>query len=155
MADRGHENRLFHKLEVIAREEKYDGLYVIRSNASSDMMNISEVVKAYKSLMNIEQAFRSMKTVQLEIRPIYHYTDDRIRAHVFLCMLSYYLLWHLNKLLAPFYAKNPQYTRDHVIEMMKSLQKCLLTIADISTETIAEPTENQQIIQNLVAGQAV
>ena len=95
-----------------------------------------------------------MKTVQLEIRPVYHRTDDRIRAHVFLCMLSYYLLWHLNQALAPFYKKNPNYTRDHVIEIMKSLQKCKLTVANISSEAVAEPTENQIIIQSLVAGQA-
>jgi hypothetical protein len=66
-------------------------------------------------------------------------------------MLSYYLLWHLNKALAPFYVKKPDYTRSHIIEIMKSLQKCKLTVAGISTETIAEPTENQLYIQNLVA----
>ena len=141
------------KQEVIATEKKYDGLYVIRSNVAGDVMNINEVVETYKSLANIEQSFRSMKTVDLEIRPIYHRTDDRIKAHVFLCMLSYYLLWHLNKLLIPFYANRPNYTRDHVLEVMKSLQKCKLTIAGITTETIAELTENQRIIQNLVAGQ--
>jgi transposase len=108
---------------VIASEEKYDGLYVIRSNVPGDEMDICEVVASYKALMNIEQAFRSMKTVQLEIRPIFHRTDDRIRAHVFLCMLSYYLLWHLNKALAQFYEAKPGYTRGHVIEVMKSLQK--------------------------------
>ena len=138
------------KSEVIISEEKYDGLYVIRSNVSSDVMNISEVVDTYKSLTNIEQAFRSMKTVELEIRPIYHRTDDRIKAHVFLCMLSYYLLWHLNKALAPLYAEKPNYTRSHVIEIMKSLQKCKLTVAGISAETIAEPTGSQLNIQHLV-----
>ena len=66
-------------------------------------------------------------------------------------MLSYYLLWHLNKALAPLYAEKPNYTRDHIIEIMKLLQKSRLTIAGISTETIAEPTENQLKIQNLVA----
>lgn len=141
------------KQEVIVSAEKYDGLYVIRSNVPADAMSISEVVETYKSLANIEQAFRNMKTVALEIRPVYHRTDDRIKAHVFLCMLSYYLLWHLNKLLAPFYEANPSYTRDHVMEVMKSLQKCKLTIAGISTEIIAEPAENQRIIQNLAAGQ--
>jgi transposase len=141
------------KQEIIANEEKYDGLYVIRSSVSKDVMDINEVVETYKALTNIEQAFRNMKTVELEIRPIYHKTDDRIKAHVFLCMLSYYLLWHLNKLLTPFYANNPKYTRDHVMHVMKSLQKYKLTIAGISTDTIAEPTENQRIIQNLAAGQ--
>jgi transposase len=143
------------KSSVIASEEKYDGLYVIRSNVPRDAMSISEVVDAYKSLMNIEQAFRSMKTVHLEIRPIYHRTDERIKAHVFLCMLSYYLLWHLNKQLAPLYAKKPDYTRDHAIEVMKSLQKCILTVVGTSTETVAEPTESQLVIQNLVAGNGV
>jgi transposase len=141
------------KQELIAREEKYDGLYVIRSSVSNDVMNISEVVETYKALTNIEQAFRSMKTVQLEIRPIYHRTDDRIKAHVFLCMLSYYLLWRLNKSLAPLYKNRPAFTRDHVMEVMKSLQKSTLTIAGVSTETIAKPTDIQQIIQNLVVGQ--
>jgi transposase len=143
------------KQEIITNEEKYDGLYVIRSSVSNDTMDINEVVETYKSLANIEQAFRNMKTVELEIRPIYHRIDDRIKAHVFLCMLSYYLLWHLNKLLAPFYESNPKYTRDHVMQVMKSLQKCKLTIAGISTETIAEPTENQRTIQNLIAKQGL
>lgn len=139
------------KAEIIRNEEKYDGLYVLRSNVSCDVMNINEVVETYKSLTNIEQAFRSMKTVELEIRPIYHRTDDRIRGHIFLCMLSYYLLWHLNKALALLYAKNPNCTHNHVIEIMKSLQKCRLTVAGISAETIAEPTEKQLDIRNLVA----
>ena len=139
------------KDEVISSEEKYDGLYVIRSNVSSDVMDISEVVEAYKSLTNIEQAFRSMKTIELELRPIYHRIDGRIKTHAFLCMLSYYLLWHLNKALEPFYAEKPDYTRSHIIEVMKNLQKCRLSIAGISTEAIAEATEIQLKIQNLVA----
>ena len=143
------------KSEVISSEEKYDGLYVIRSNVSSDVMNIIEVVETYKSLANIEHAFRSIKTVELEIRPIHHRTDDRIRAHVFICMLSYYLLWHLNKALAPLCEKHPNYTRSHLIEIMKSLQKSKLTVAGISTEIIAEPTEPQLNIQNLVATHAM
>ena len=139
------------KANVIASEEKYDGLYVIRSNVPVDVMNICEVVETYKSLANIEQAFRNMKTVQLEIRPIYHRTDDRIKAHVFLCMLSYYLFWHLNKALAPFFKGiKPNYTRQHTIEVMKAIQKCKLTVGGISSETIAAPNETQRIIQNLV-----
>jgi transposase len=119
-------------------------------------MNICEVVETYKSLANIEQAFRSMKTVQLEIRPVYHRTDDRIKAHVFLCMLAYYLLWHLNKALAPFFAEiRPNYTRDHVIEVMKTIQKSKLSLAGVTTEIMAEPNETQKIIQNLVASFSV
>ena len=142
------------KAEVIAGEEKYDGLYVIRSNVPGESMNIGEVVEAYKSLTNVEQAFRSMKTVHLEMRPVYHSKDERIRSHVFLCMLSYYLFWHMNKALAPLYASGAGYTRKHVIETMKTLQKCGLEIAGVSTEVIAEPTESQRTIQELVVGRA-
>ena len=89
--------------------------------------------------------------MELELRPIYHRTDERIKTHAFLCMLSYYLLWHLNKALEPLYAEKPNYTRSHVIEIMKSLQKCKLAIAGVSTEVIAEATEIQLNIQKLVA----
>ena len=63
-------------------------------------MNSDEVVSTYKSLSQVERAFRSLKTVDLHIRPIYHHNDDRIRAHVFLCMLAYYVEWHMRDALA-------------------------------------------------------
>jgi len=141
------------KKEVIANEEKYDGLYVIRSNAPSDILNTLEVVEAYKSLINVEQAFRDMKTVQLEIRPVYHKTDARIKAHVFICMLAYYLLWHMNKALSGFYKENAKaYAHGHVIEVMKALQKCKMTMGDIEVPSyiIAQPTNAQKKIQELV-----
>jgi len=142
------------KEDIIADEEKYDGLYVIRSNVSKDIMTICEVVEAYKSLINVEQAFRNIKTVQLEIRPIYHRTDERIKAHVFICMLSYYLLWHMNRALKQLYEdpKYPEFTQNHVIETMKVLQKLKLTVGSITTDTIAEPNEMQRYIQKLVLG---
>ena len=141
------------KTEVIEDEEKYDGLYVIRSNVPSEILNTLEIVEAYKSLINVEQAFRNMKTVQLEIRPMYHKTDDRIKAHVFICMLSYYLLWHMNTALSGFYKENTKtYTHTHVIEIMKALQKSKMTIGEtgVSTYMIAQPTEIQKKIQNMV-----
>jgi len=142
------------KEDIIADERKYDGLYVIRSNVSSDIMTICEIVKAYKSLINIEQAFRNIKTVQLEIRPVYHRTDERIKSHVFICMLSYYLLWHMNRALKPLYENTeyPEFTQNHVIETMKALQKLKLSVGNIVTDTVAEPTEMQRHIQKLVLG---
>jgi len=140
------------KADVILEEEKYDGLYVIRSNAPRDSMCITEVVENYKSLLNVEQAFRNMKTVQLEIRPIYHHTDDRIKAHVLICMLSYYLLWHMNKALELLYEEDKtKYTRDYVIETIKTVQKMKMTIGEIETYTIAESNEIQKHIQDLVS----
>ena len=138
------------KHDIISDEEKYDGLYVIRSNVSSDIMTINEVVEAYRALINVEQAFRSIKTVELEIRPLYHKTDDRIKAHVFICMLAYYLLWHFKKALKPLYFDSPGLTQNHVLELMKSIQKVKMSVAGITTYTVAEPSETQLRIQNLV-----
>lgn len=85
----------------IAEEAALDGLYVIRTSVPSETMGSEDVVRAYKDLAKVERAFRSLKTIDLKIRPIYHWLDDRIRAHVFLCMLAYYLQWHMRQKLAP------------------------------------------------------
>lgn len=87
--------------DKIAEESALDGLYVIRTSVAPEFLSNEETVKAYKSLSHVERAFRRIKTVDLEIRPIYHWKDDRIRAHVFLCMLAYYLEWHLRRVLKP------------------------------------------------------
>jgi len=83
----------------IKAEALLDGLYVVRTSVSEETMNSNEVVQTYKSLSRVERAFRSLKTVDLKIRPIYHRTDDRIRSHVFLCMLAYYVEWHMREKL--------------------------------------------------------
>ena len=79
------------------REKNLDGIYIIRTNVVSSKMNSEEVVLGYKNLCNVERAFRSIKTMDLKIRPIYHYTDERVKAHVFLCMLAYYVEWHMKE----------------------------------------------------------
>lgn len=81
--------------ENIAAEAALDGIYVIRTSVDTQRMSSNEVVAAYKSLAKVERAFRSLKTVDLHLRPIYHHKDDRIRAHVFLCTLAYYVEWHM------------------------------------------------------------
>jgi Transposase DDE domain len=87
--------------DAIEAESKLDGVYVIRTNVASDKLAASEVVQAYKGLSLAERAFRSYKTVDLEVRPIHHRLPDRVRAHVLLCMLAYYLEWHMRQALAP------------------------------------------------------
>jgi hypothetical protein len=87
--------------DKIAAEAALDGIYVIRTSVKAQEMSAERVVGAYKQLSRVERAFRSLKTVDLKIRPIYHSLDDRIRGHVFLCMLSYYVEWHLRQKLAP------------------------------------------------------
>ena len=86
---------------AIEAEGKLDGFYVIRTNLDQTTLAASDVVRAYKSLSQAERAFRSIKTVDLEIRPIHHRLADRVRGHVLLCMLAYYLEWHMRQALAP------------------------------------------------------
>jgi Transposase DDE domain len=85
----------------IQKEAALDGFYVLRTSAPADMLDTAAVVSAYKSLAQVERAFRSVKTVDLEVRPVHHRLAQRVRAHVFLCMLAYYLIWHMRKALAP------------------------------------------------------
>jgi len=85
----------------IAAEAALDGIYVIRTCLSKKEMSASDAVRSYKSLSQVERAFRSMKTVDLEVRPIHHHLADRVRAHIFLCMLAYYVEWHLRAAWRP------------------------------------------------------
>jgi hypothetical protein len=85
----------------IDTEARLDGLYVLRTSLPAESLDAPETVRAYKSLARVERAFRSIKTVDLEVRPVYHWAEDRVRAHVFLCMLAYYLEWHMRQALTP------------------------------------------------------
>jgi hypothetical protein len=89
------------KQAAIADEAKLDGIYVIRTTVPAADLDDAATVAAYKGLSRVERAFRSLKTVDLEIRPIHHRLSDRVRAHVFLCMLAYHVEWHMRALLAP------------------------------------------------------
>ena len=88
------------KTAAIAAEAALDGLYAVRTSLPATALDDSATVKSYKSLALVEHAIRSMKTVDLHVRPVYHWLPDRVRAHVFLCMLGYYLEWHMRQRLA-------------------------------------------------------
>jgi transposase len=87
--------------QAIAAESALDGIYVVRTTVSADRLSTDEVVRSYKSLANVERAFRCIKTVDLNIRPIHHRKEERVRAHVLLCMLAYYVEWHMRRVLTP------------------------------------------------------
>jgi len=89
------------KQDAIDAEARLDGIYVVRTNLKAPSLDDSATVRAYKSLAQVERAIRSIKTVDLHIRPIFHWTPPRVRAHVFLCMLAYHVEWHLRQRLAP------------------------------------------------------
>ena len=87
--------------EQIDAEAQLDGIYIIRTSLEASEIGAEEAEEAYKSLSLVERAFRSLKTAQLALRPIFVYSDDHVRGHVFLCLLAYYLEWHLRRRLAP------------------------------------------------------
>ncbi len=89
------------RTDQIETEARLDGIYVIRTSMPAEHLDAAETVQAYKDLSRVERAFRSMKTIDLDIRPIRHWTAERVRAHVFLCMLAYHVEWHLRDALAP------------------------------------------------------
>jgi transposase len=85
------------KTDAIAAEAALDGIYIIRTSVSAAQMDAPDCVRNYKSLANVERAFRSLKTIDLKVRPIHHRTADRVRAHILLCMLAYYVEWHMRE----------------------------------------------------------
>jgi transposase len=90
-----------HNQERIERDAALDGIYVLRTNVRSEQLDREQTVLAYKQLATLERAFRSVKSVDLNVRPIHHRLPDRVRAHVFLVMLAYYVEWHMRQALAP------------------------------------------------------
>ena len=87
--------------EKIATEKQLDGIYIVRSNVEPEQLDAAQTVRAYKDLSKVERAFRCFKSVDLKVRPLHHRRADRVRAHVLLCMLAYYVEWHMRRALAP------------------------------------------------------
>jgi hypothetical protein len=89
------------KTADIAAEAATDGIYIVRTSLTEEVLDDAATVRSYKSLSQVERAFRCIKTVDLQVRPVHHWLAERVRAHVFLCMLAYYLEWHMREKLAP------------------------------------------------------
>jgi transposase len=144
------------KQELIEQEEAMDGCYIIRNEASA--LGVAGARDCYKDLIHVEQAFRNLKTVSLEMRPFYHHRDDRLRAHVFLCMLAYYLQWQARARLEPLFAadgegKNRQWTWTRVIERLKAIRMQTLRIGGTEIpDVISTPDTDQQRILDLLKG---
>jgi transposase len=87
--------------ENVAAEAALDGIYVVRTSVAQERMSTDDAVRNYKALARVERAFRSFKTMDLKVRPIHHHDENRVRAHIFLCMLAYYVEWHMQEALRP------------------------------------------------------
>lgn len=107
---------------TIDAEAALDGLYLLRTNVPAERLDTPGVVHAYKNLVHVERDFRSLKTVDVDLRPVHHYTETRVRAHVLLCMLAAYLTWHLRAALAPltFTDEQPPHRPDPVAPARRS-----------------------------------
>lgn len=141
--------------DKLKEEELYDGFYVITTDVESEDLSIMEVVKTYKKLINVEQAFRNLKTTRLETRPIYHKTDDRIKCHVFICMLAYYLMWNMKEMLTPLFdenetGRNGEYTFNHIVERLKSIRNETIDFNGIKSNVITERDSEQSRILDLM-----
>jgi len=141
--------------EKVQREKRFDGCYVITSDVDKEQMKTLDVVRAYKSLTFVERAFRNLKTVQLEIRPVYHKTDERIRSHVFLCMLAYYLQWHMEQRLAPLFAndgkgQDRRWTFRGVIDCLAQITRNRVAVNGAEFDQNSIPTPEQEQILKLL-----
>jgi transposase len=87
--------------QAIEQEKKLDGIYVVRTSEPADRLSSADAVRTYKGLSQVERAFRVLKSLDLRIRPIHHRSEDHVRGHIFLCLLAYYVEWHMRKALAP------------------------------------------------------
>jgi transposase len=141
--------------KAVETEAQWDGCYIIRTDVPKEELAAAQTVAGYKKLGLVEQAFSQLKTVQLEIRPVYHKLDDRIRSHVFLCMLAYYLEWNMKQRLKPLFAKdghekNRRWSFANVIERLKSIREDRVKLDKVEFHQITEPDEDQQQILDLL-----
>jgi transposase len=116
--------------ERISQDAALDGFYVIRTSVPEQDLTAQDTVTCYKSLAKVERAFRSLKSMDLRVRPIHHHLEDRVKAHVFICMLAYYVEWHMRKALAPILfdddrQSEAQALRQSVVEPAKRSKEAL------------------------------
>ena len=144
------------KKHIIDKEKVLDGCYIIRTEVPKEKLNKTEVVEGYRSLQKVEQGFKNMKTVLLELHPLYHKTDERLKSHIFIVMLAYYVRWHAMQKLKPLFDTDGKYKHKrwdigHVIERLKSIRKVENLINGVVVKTnISKPDDEQQKILDLL-----
>lgn len=139
--------------QKLSDAEILDGYFIVRTTEQD--MDAESVVKTYKSLAHVEQAFRNLKHASIEVRPIYHRKDDRIRAHLFLCMLAYHVQWHIKKRLQPLFDKDGEndqrkWSIESVVETLKSITLNTVKQGEAEYQLVAKPTESQSKILDLL-----
>jgi transposase len=155
---RVHHGKLEWELDQrrVELEQSLDGCYVIRTDASEQALDKNQAVASYRQLAEVERDFRQLKTVSLEIRPTYHHKDQRIEAHVFLCVLAYYIQWHIHQRLAPLFeedgeGKERRWTFAGVLERLKGIRQETVVFDDTEVVLKTTPDDEQQRILDLLS----
>ena len=132
-------------------EAALDGLYVIRTNVPQDDLTAEDAVRSYKSLSRVERAFRSLKSVDLKVRPVHHRLDGRVRAHVLLCTLAYYVEWHMRRRLAPILFDDEHKTddRDSPVDPARRSNAAMLKVNSRRTDDGLPVHSFQTLLQDL------
>lgn len=136
----------------IEREAAWDGVYVVCTNAPQDKLSDEEAVEGYRSLRHVEQAFRTMKTTLLELRPIFHRLEDQVRAHAFLGMLAYYVVWHMRRALEPLLDQADGFlSLQAVLRQLETIDRQTMVVQGGYTfQLVTEPDEHQRRIYELL-----
>jgi transposase len=129
----------FHRLaEQVAAEAALDGIYIIRTSVPKKHMDSAEAVRSYKALSQVERAFRSMKTIDLHIRPIHHWLETRVRAHIFLCMLAYYVEWHMREVWRELLFADEDLKRKTRRDPVAAAQRSAAALQKVATHTLED-----------------
>lgn len=143
------------RLVNASAEAALDGCYVIRTDVAEQVFDKHQAVACYRGLAEVERDFRQLKTLSIEIRPTYHHKDERIEAHVFLCMLAYYVQWHMRRRLAPLFEQDGEgadrrWTFAGVLERLKGIRQETLVFHNAEVTLKTTPDDEQQRILDLL-----
>jgi transposase len=128
------------KRDSIAAEAALDGIYIIRTSVSAAQMDAPDCVRNYKALANVERAFRSLKTIDLKVRPIHHRTADRVRAHILLCMLAYYVEWHMREAWRELMFADPDQQAKATRDPVAPAKRSKAALAKVARHTLEDGT---------------
>lgn len=127
--------------EQVAAEAALDGIYIIRTSVPKKQMDSAEAVRSYKALTQVERAFRSMKTIDLHIRPIHHWLEPRVRAHIFLCMLAYYVEWHMREAWRELLFADEDLKRKTRRDPVAAAQRSEAALQKVATHTLEDGSQ--------------
>jgi transposase len=128
------------RADNIALEAALDGLYIIRTSVKAERMDAASCVRTYKSLAQVERAFRSIKTMDLQVRPIHHHLEGRVRAHIFLCMLAYYVQWHMRQAWAPLMFADEDQAAKRTRDPVAPAQRSDAAMKKVQSRTLPDAT---------------